>query len=327
MMKRPSHSDRDEALARRIGQLREEGRPLDADPELADDPLGRALLALADEVAPAVPPERSERIWQGIAARMHRQAANRAPQRRPQARRLHWRRALAVAVVLLAAGLGWWLYAVKESAPVLVAAADATPEVYTAPDGSQITLRPHSQLYRLAASETVLRYRLEGEAFFDVVHRPERQFQVEAGAVRVTVLGTRFDVRTWDGVEVFLETGRLRIEGPRGQQQVLTDGQRSRLTADGHLTPPEPAPAETYLDWLQGRLTFVQEPAAQVAVELAHHFGVRLTLPEPYASQTLSGTLTLDSLPQVLQDLGRVLGGRFVEVAPKHYRFEADAGR
>jgi len=326
-MKRPSHSDRDEALARRIGQLREEGRPLDADSELADDPLGRALLTLADEAAPAVPPERSERIWRRIAAQMHRHAADRAPQRRPQVRRLHWRRALVVAVVLLAAGLGWWLYAGKESTPVLVAAAEATPEVYTVPDGSQITLRPHSQLYQVVASENILRYRLEGEAFFDVVHRPERRFQVEAGAVRVTVLGTRFDVRTWGGVEVFLETGRLQVEGPRGQRQVLTGGQRSRLTADGHLTPPEPAPATAYLDWLQGRLTFAQEPAAQVAAELAHHFGARLTLPEPYASQTLSGTLTLDSLPQVLQDLGRVLGGRFVEVAPKHYRFEVDAGR
>ncbi len=324
MIKRPFHSDRDEALARRIGQLREEGRPLDADPELADDLLGRVLLALADEAAPSVPPERSERIWRRIAVQMHRQAADRVPQRRPQVRRLHWRRALTVAVVLLAAGLGWWLYAGKESAPVLVAMAETVPAEYTAPDGSQITLRPHSRLYRLAASETVLRYRLEGEAFFEVVYRPERQFQVEAGPVRVTVLGTRFDVRTWGGVEVFLETGRLQVEGPQGQQQVLTDGQRSRLTADGHLTPPEPVPAETYLDWLQGRLTFAQEPAVQVAAELAHHFGVQLTLPEPYASQTLSGSLTLDSLPQVLRDLGRVLGGRFVEIAPKHYQFKAD---
>ncbi len=327
MMKRPSHSDRDEALARRIGQLREEGRPLDDDPELTADPLGRALLALAEEAVPHPQPARSERIWQRIAAQIHRQAADRAPHRRLRVRRLHWHRALAVTVVLLAAGLGWWLYAGKENVPVLVAAAEAASEVYTAPDGSQITLRPHSQLYQVVASETVLRYRLEGEAFFDVVHRPTRQFQVEAGPVRVTVLGTRFDVRTWGGVEVFLETGRLQLDGPRGQRRVLTDGQRSRLTADGHLTPPEPAPAATYLDWLQGQLTFVQEPAAQVAAELAHHFGVRLTLPEPYASQTLSGTLTLDSLPQVLQDLGRVLGGRFVEVAPKHYRFEADAKR
>lgn len=325
MIKPPSHSDRDEALAQRIGQLREAGRELASDPELTSDPLGRALLAWADAVKPVAPLERRARIWQQIEARMRRSEADRAPQRRWLERPSRWPRAWVGALVLLAAGLGWWLYLGREAKPVLVASAAATLQVYTAPDGSQITLRPHSQLYLLAGSETILRYRLVGEAFFEVVHRSERRFQVEAGPVRITVLGTRFDVRTWNGVEVFLKTGRVQLEGPRGQRQMLTDGQRSRLTANGQLTPPEPAPAATYLDWMQGRLTFVQESAAQVATELAHHFGVQLTLPEPYASQTLTGSLALDSLPQVLQDLGRVLGGHFTAIAPKHYRFEANA--
>lgn len=326
-MQQPSHSDRDETLARRIGQLREAGQPLHTDPELRNDPLGRALLALADEVAPVDQPARRERIWQQIAMRMHRQAADRMPQRPALKRRPRWRRALAVAIVLLAAGLGWWLHLLREAAPVLVASATTTRQVYTAPDGSHITLRPHSRLYLLTHADKVLRYRLEGEAFFEVVHRPTRQFQVEAGPVRVTVLGTRFDVRTWSGVEVFLEEGRVQLEGPAGQRQVLTAGQRSRLTADGHLTSPEPASAEDYLDWMQGRLAFTQEPASQVAAELAHHFGVQITLPEPYASQTLSGTLLLDSLEQTLEDLSRALGGRFIRIAPGHYRFEAHAVR
>ena len=318
------HRDRDEALAQRIGQLRAEGRPLASDPELANDPLMQALLALEAEAAPVVQPERRERIWRKIEARMRRPHAVDRPARRRLERRSVWRRTLALAVVLLAAGLGWWLYMRYEAAPMLVASADAVPRMYTAPDGSEITLRPHSQLYLLRRSDAVLRYRLEGEAFFEVVHRPERRFQVEAGPVRVTVLGTRFDVRTWGGVEIFLETGRVQLEGPQGQRQVLTSGQRSRLTADGRLTPPEPAAAATYLDWMQGQLTFVQESVTQVVAEVAYHFNVQITVPESYATQTLSGTLPLDSLSQVLEDLGRVLGGHFIEVMPGRYRFEAD---
>ncbi|MDQ7039895.1 MAG: FecR domain-containing protein [Rhodothermus sp.] len=326
-MEQAHHSDRDEVLARRIGQLREEGRPLSSDAELTNDPLGQALLAFAAEATPVEQPERRERIWRQLEVRMHRRHAADRPMRRRSRRSPVWHRALALAVILLAAGLGWWLYVGREAAPVLVASADTVPRVYTAPDGSQITLRPHSRLYVRHQSTTVLRYRLEGEAFFDVVHRPERRFQVEAGPVRVTVLGTRFDVRTWGGVEIFLETGRVQLEGPRGQRQVLTAGQRSRLMADGRLSPPEPAAAAAYLDWMQGQLTFVQESAAQVVAEVAYHFGVQITVPEPYAAQTLSGTLSLDSLAQVLEDLGRVLGGHFVEIAPERYRFEANAGQ
>ncbi|QXD15349.1 FecR domain-containing protein [Rhodocaloribacter litoris] len=320
-------NDRDEVLARRIGRLREEGRPLASDPELADDPLVQALLAFEAGTAPDVVPERQERLWQAIQARMREPSADRRPLRRLPVGRSIWYRAAAVVLVLVAAGLGWWLYLGRETPHHLVASAGATQQVYTAPDTSRITLRPHSRLYLVAASETSLQYRLEGEAYFDVTYRPERRFQVLSGPVRVTVLGTRFDVRTWSGVEVFLEEGQVQLEGPHGQQQVLAAGQRSRLTADGRLTAPEPAPAETYLDWMRGRLTFTREPAARVTAELAHHFGVRIELPEPHASQQLSGTLLLDSLAPALQDLGRVLEGRFVEVAPGHYRFEDDAVR
>lgn len=319
--------NREATLAQRIGQLREAGRPLASDPELAADPLMQVLLRFQARQVPKVEVARQERIWQQVVRRMQRPAADRLPRAGFRRRRMIWRWALSVAMVLLAVGLGWWLSAGRKAEPVLVASAETAMQAYRAPDGSRVTLRPHSRLYQVVASETVLHYRLEGEAFFEVVPRPERRFQVEAGPVHVTVLGTRFNVRTWGGVEVFLEAGRLELQGPRGQRQVLTAGQRVRLTANGRLTAPERASAEVYLDWLQGRLTFAQQPAAQVVTELAYHFGVQITLPEPYAAQTLSGTLLLEDLEQALQDLGRVLGGHFVAVAPAHYRFEADGER
>jgi len=313
---------REALLARRIGQLREAGQPLTSDPELAADPLMQILLPILAESVPEIAPERQARIWQHVVR--HIQQTDRPPRRGFMHRRIAWRRALAMVVVLLAAGLGWWLSLERQTEPVLVASAEKTLQDYVAPDGSHITLRPHSRLYQVEASERVLRYRLEGEAFFDVIYHPARHFQVEAGLLQVTVVGTRFNVRTWEDVEVFLETGRLKLEGPKGQQHLLTAGQHIRLTADGRLTAPAAASAEVYLDWLKGRLTFTQQPAAQVVKELAYHFGVQITVPEPYASQTLSGTLWLADLEQALQDLGRVLGGHFVEVAPAQYRFEAN---
>lgn len=110
-----------------------------------------------------------------------------------------------------------------------------------------------------------------GRANFEVVRNPEREFSVRAGAVRVVVVGTRFEVeRRADGqVRVAVQRGLVRVESPEGVR-MLEAGQ-ARLFAseperrgrdagpaaapqasvenetDGALAPavvaPEPAPA------------------------------------------------------------------------------------
>ena len=112
------------------------------------------------------------------------------------------------------------------------AAAGSERVTYTAPDGSEVTLRPHTSLYALDAEAGTMRYRVEGEAFFAVVRDPSRTFVVEADGARVQVLGTRFDVSTWgERTSVYLEEGRVRFEHvPTGQAVMLAPGQRSVVT-------------------------------------------------------------------------------------------------
>ncbi len=62
-------------------------------------------------------------------------------------------------------------------------------------DGSRIDLDPHSRIVVEAASERQVRLQVpHGTARFDVVHVPNRSFDVVAGGVRVRVVGTRFSV-------------------------------------------------------------------------------------------------------------------------------------
>jgi transmembrane sensor len=214
--------------------------------------------------------------------------------------------------------------------PDLVAEAEDVAVTHTAADGSTVRLRPHSRLHRLPAPDGRLRYRLNGEAYFDVVQDPARTFEVEAGRGLVQVLGTRFTVQTWSGAaEVFLETGRVAFstlapppEADSARLRVtLAPGQRSRVTPGGALTPPAPASARAALDWLDGEMHFARTPARRVADELAHHYGLTLRLPPDVRTQTLSGRVVLDDRAQSLRDLGTVLGGRFERTGPDTYRF------
>jgi transmembrane sensor len=330
-----SPSGPDQRLAERIGQLRAEDIRLEAAAGEAvfDDDLARLLLAYRRSIAAEVQapsPERSERLWARIEADLGDDAdaparTDRAPVRRERsaAERLPaWRYAVA-AVLLVAVGvLAWWT--LPADRPALVAQATTEIVTYETDAGSTVRLRPNSELYRVA-SDTTRRFRLRGEAAFDVATRGGTPFEVEAGAARVRVLGTRFTVQTWTTRPVvFLQEGRVALTNTAsGRTAVLQPGESGTLTAGGDVQA-QPAEAAPYVDWLDGQITFTTQPAADVADELEQHYRITIQLPDTVATQTITGRLLLDAQKQALDDFGAVLGGRFV-LENGTYRFRGAA--
>lgn len=308
---------RDGRLAGLLGEQRAAGRPLaEASP---DDPLWEVLLAYRQSVRPEpVADDVSERIWAGI-ERSTRRQPDRPPQRRMHMYRLPtWgRRALAVAAALVVLVGALWLLVGGPEAE-LVAVAEASSVEYVTDDGSLITLRPHSQLYRREAG----RYRLDGEAYFAVVaQRAGRTFSVIGGEGRVTVLGTRFNMATWGArTKVYLDEGLVRLTH-RGTQAaaVMEAGQQGVVTENG--VEVKYATDVRALDWLRGELAFETERVREVLDEIEQHFAVRIEVPQDLAAERITGRILLDDRKQALSDLGTVLGGRFVEMDGV-YRFE-----
>lgn len=340
--------DRDRKLARRIGEGLEDGTLEGAEPAEADERYFDALLAMKrrakkDRDLPAE--DVSRRVWARIddATREDADRVDDATRERPvrsdkpaRERPVRLDRPPAdhtpltprwvwasIAATLLIGGLIAVL-TLRGPDATLVATADAETMEYTAPDGSVITLRPHSNLY--AVDESGTRYRLDGEAFFAVTARDEGTFAVEAGEAVVEVLGTRFNLSTWGGsAAVYLEEGRIRFAHvSTGDEVILEPGQSSRLTTEGGVREPEAERAGEHLDWLSGEMQFQQQPVALVAAELAQHFGLDLEIPEPVRGETLSGRILLGDAGQSLEDLGSVMGGRFVPTDPNAYRFEPE---
>ncbi|GAB5519127.1 MAG: hypothetical protein RhofKO_13780 [Rhodothermales bacterium] len=327
-----SPDDRDLRLAQHLGAVLDAEAPADR-LTAEDQALLEALAAYRDVHAPGdVADAHADALWAGIAEQMapapaapktRRDHAAQPRQRQRFSRRV-WTSALASVVVL--AGLAWFVFRPSPNQPpLLVAEAEAEALVYQTPDGSDITLRPHTRLYRVMAATETERYQLEGEAYFEVTHNPDRTFQVEAGGGLVSVLGTSFNVSTWgEAVQVYLSEGRVRFESMTSDAEVtLAPGEQATLS-DGQVTQAATS-ADTSLDWMQSTLAFEQQPLQTLLDELAQHYRIDFEVDPTQAAETLTGQVQLDDDAMATLDaLGMVLGGRFEEIRARTYRFVAD---
>src|SRR5690606_25451661 len=68
----------------------------------------------------------------------------------------------------------------------------------TLPDGSKVWLNAASTLnFPQSFSPSERLVQLEGEAYFEIAHRPNQPFIVESNGQRIQVLGTHFNVKAY----------------------------------------------------------------------------------------------------------------------------------
>jgi transmembrane sensor len=134
------------------------------------------------------------------------------------------------------------------------------PSTLELSDGTRVTLYARSRLVPRKSTAERCELSLEqGAARFEVSPQGSRRFIVQAGSLRVEVVGTAFRVeRTQDELTlVAVEHGRVRVTSPDGEH-LLGKGERLRFSERAAELPsasasqPEP-----------------QEPLAQVALEPA----------------------------------------------------------
>jgi transmembrane sensor len=115
-------------------------------------------------------------------------------------------------------------------------------------DGSEVHLETNARVQvEVDSRHRIALVHREGEAEYDVAHRPEREFVVHVRSVRVRVRGTRFTVALRDEwVEVGVIEGRVEVTAP-DRTATLGDGESVRMRADAvaEVEPPaEPRPPE-----------------------------------------------------------------------------------
>lgn len=204
------------------------------------------------------------------------------------------RRALvlgASAVMTLSSGA--WLWRHRQTQPLLVQAFETgrgeQAEV-PLPDGTTLRLDSATRVevsYYRQRRELKL---LDGQLFLKVQKDADSPFQVLAGDVRVTVVGTQFSVRHTprqagaDGVEVTVTEGKVKVEGATdagGAPVLLTAGQQVGADRNGVLaavTPVEPAQVGA---WRNYQLRFIDRRLDQVLAEMSRYRDWPLAIDDP----------------------------------------------
>lgn len=234
----------------------------------------------------------------------------------------------AAAVLTIAALSAYWLLQLQ--GPELIHQSYASIETVTLKDGSEVTLRPYSQIYELAYTSSQQEYKLDGEAYFKVDAEQKRSFTVSTSEGKVTVLGTTFILSNWGGTtRAFLEEGSLQVESLENEDRIILEpGEAAEITAQNKELQVQPnANIQRYNDWMENRLVFENDPLSTVAEELEQHFNIQIEIPEGLSQTEISGGLNLETAEQSLNYLSLTLDGNFEKMGENAYRLKPDSSQ
>ncbi|QXI48734.1 FecR family protein [Pseudomonas anuradhapurensis] len=220
------------------------------------------------------------------------------------------RMALAATLGAVAVGLGWggWQYQQLNHQGSLQTAFNERRQVEL-PDGSYLELNGSSHV-QVAFSAGQRHVRLmAGEVMFTVAHDSGRPFVVATAQGRVTVTGTRFDVRQdTASTRVAVEQGSVRVQGKGASLAQLTAGQGSHIDAQGQVAAPYAVNAAALTAWRQGKLVFDNATLADVVAEVSRYRSQPLRVaPGKVAQLRLSSTFRTDDSDALLRALPSIL--------------------
>ncbi|MCK5076861.1 MAG: FecR domain-containing protein, partial [Calditrichia bacterium] len=162
--------------------------------------------------------------------------------------------------------------------------------VHQLPDGSMIFLNADSKIKYNADTYSENRVvKLKGEALFEV--KPGKSFIVKTGLISTKVLGTSFNVKTWNNqVEVACISGKVQVQSEKAPNSavILTPGLLCKTSDENIPEKTEPFIIKQKTDWLNGNFYFSNTPLREVFSELERQFNVQLKYDSKIGGQTFS---------------------------------------
>jgi ferric-dicitrate binding protein FerR (iron transport regulator) len=157
----------------------------------------------------------------------------------------------------------------------------------TLSDNSKITLDAGSLLrYPDRFQEDSRQVYLEGEAYFEIASNPRKPFMVKTGNAVITVLGTKFNVRSWPNhvskIAVMVTEGEVSFRNARldvpNSQVIISSGQYSMIQGNTRPSAPKTVGMENPLSWLKHEKYFQNAPLQEVLDQLERWYDLQIIL-------------------------------------------------
>ncbi len=219
------------------------------------------------------------------------------------------------------------------------------------PDGSKVTINSGSTLkYPTNMKNREVDLFLEGEAYFDIVHTPNRKLNVNTSTLKIQVLGTAFNVKSYedeDIVETTLVRGAISIMGKVGNKSIehpilLKPNQQATLIKNSQniqvtgivndidtlveivkeqegMKSSQPAliitgnvDVDDFTSWKNNKLVFKSERFEDLAVKMERWYNVEIKLEDESLKNSLyTGTFEKETIEQAMQALSLSLPFKF----------------
>lgn len=224
--------------------------------------------------------------------------------------------AAVLSILLAAGGFFYWLKTQTDPVPADVPtltwrSETAEPGVIkkmVLPDGTRITLNAGTTLdYPVPFTDRFVR--LDGEAYFDVVHDERHPFRVGAGQVEATVLGTSFNVNTRDDrTEVALISGKVSVQDKELDQTITLQPGKMAIAGEKALTVSN-FDQQQVTGWREYVLIYDSEQLETIFRDLERIYGVRIVLKASVDRTTrYTGRFDGEPLDSILKGIGYVSG-------------------
>lgn len=195
----------------------------------------------------------------------------------------------------------------------------------TLSDGSTVVLKSGSRLF---TSHNPREVSLDGEAYFDIIHNPQRHFIIHTGHITTTVLGTAFNIQAKNGnVTVSVTRGRVKVANGNKTLAILGVNDEIRCLADNSYTTSQNTNTTRKVElWTHEGMTFDHRTMADITRSVGTRYGVSISITSSRIANakvyvSFSGTESLEevmtTLSNLLPDMKYSIHGKNVTIKGK----------
>lgn len=181
------------------------------------------------------------------------------------------------------------------------------------PDGTHVWLNAASSLkfpLRFVGAERQVT--LKGEGYFEVAHNKKMPFKVQSGIQTVTVLGTHFNIKAYEGEENISTTlfeGSVNVKNNKSaKQEILKPGKQADISINKSDILVSNADLDQAISWKNGYFIFDNQDIKSIMTLISRWYDVdveyRISSSERFGG-TFSRSSDLQELLKNLESLGK----------------------
>ncbi|UII21385.1 FecR domain-containing protein [Fulvivirga ligni] len=194
-----------------------------------------------------------------------------------------WYAAASVIIIAVSVFLFTKNQTVDTQASIKQLTAEAAKQEFDLEDHTTISLKKDAVITYdsvLFSSSPERIVNLKGEAFFEVAHNKERPFSVLTSDAKITVLGTKFLVKTFPNelTEVLVLEGTVAVKYNDNEKAIILQAQEEVVSKNDNQPIIKSSADVNQLYWQTGIMQFKNDSLSNVFETLSHEFNHKIVV-------------------------------------------------